>query len=633
MSKEDDENLVRKMTPYLSFLEYAKISSLRSKFAEKCFDILQVPPPPETFNRWLYEQVGQYPSRQTTCDPLLKWPQCASQTSVIKRELYAVMPCRMYPFENCSEIDQIINIYQKLQKFSNIWIGKVKKIVAATSTTEQKDDSNCSLLSKLNELSEKLSKLKTQFPARGKKGDFSAIAAEVTRFHSEISTTLAKIFESKVNELCAWLENEGLKITQEVDAAAEEEAHRLKLIESGGEANVKDEEKTEHKEKEQSNECIDIEKKKKRRRTAELTETEEVDEEDLTSKRCSTKSEAGLRTVCKHEGNALHKKTSCAHYVKCDESSRNYVQLKLYEVEHKSQRSKLLDTIVCQKEMAVRLRQLHELTGIKLKENTIEWQSKLTDRMYCLISRYQTLQIKGEGRGFQWGCPDPFMAFLNQKFSCNCECFASPLNCYCTTFFSAFPDVDWPFGSKGSFFDAIHQNKITEGTYQVNPPFQEGVMERMSNALNAALEHAQTHHSSLRFVVVIPDWSDCTCIKNLLHSPFLSGECALLQQDHAFIQRYSLSPWEEPAQPHFIQTGNSHLFLLETEQAVNDCIPSIETSEASVSSSSSDSDSSSATPSSSSTPSATSSDALKLKRAQHWAKVKPGLCSSFAKPK
>eukprot|EP00439_Symbiodinium_sp_Y106_P014283 s690_g2.t1 len=36
----------------------------------------------------------------------------------------------------------------------------------------------------------------------------------------------------------------------------------------------------------------------------------------------------------------------------------------------------------------------------------------------------------------------------------SCELFASPLNCYFAQFYSAFPDVDSAFGSRGSFFEA-----------------------------------------------------------------------------------------------------------------------------------------------------------------------------------
>ncbi len=41
---------------------------------------------------------------------------------------------------------------------------------------------------------------------------------------------------------------------------------------------------------------------------------------------------------------------------------------------------------------------------------------------------------------------------LRSQLSVGYECFASPLNAHFSRFGSAFPDVDAPFGSGGSFF-------------------------------------------------------------------------------------------------------------------------------------------------------------------------------------
>lgn len=46
----------------------------------------------------------------------------------------------------------------------------------------------------------------------------------------------------------------------------------------------------------------------------------------------------------------------------------------------------------------------------------------------------------------------PVFELLRQKLAVGFECFASPLNAHFSRFGSAFPDVDGPFGSSGSFF-------------------------------------------------------------------------------------------------------------------------------------------------------------------------------------
>ena len=46
----------------------------------------------------------------------------------------------------------------------------------------------------------------------------------------------------------------------------------------------------------------------------------------------------------------------------------------------------------------------------------------------------------------------PVFKLLRDRLAVGFECFASPLNATFARFGSAFPDVDGPFGSAGSFF-------------------------------------------------------------------------------------------------------------------------------------------------------------------------------------
>ena len=56
---------------------------------------------------------------------------------------------------------------------------------------------------------------------------------------------------------------------------------------------------------------------------------------------------------------------------------------------------------------------------------------------------------------------------LSVHFGASAECFASPLNHHYAHYFSAFPDTDRWFGSRGSFFE----NFPKEGSFECNPPF------------------------------------------------------------------------------------------------------------------------------------------------------------------
>ncbi|CAE6941064.1 pcif1, partial [Symbiodinium sp. CCMP2592] len=90
----------------------------------------------------------------------------------------------------------------------------------------------------------------------------------------------------------------------------------------------------------------------------------------------------------------------------------------------------------------------------------------------------------------------------------SCELFASPLNCYFAQFYSAFPDVDSAFGSRGSFFEAA---TLPEGSYEVGPPYTEEVMDLMAKKLLALLRGSGER--PLSFVVFVPDWGDaCTAL-------------------------------------------------------------------------------------------------------------------------
>jgi phosphorylated CTD-interacting factor 1 len=69
-------------------------------------------------------------------------------------------------------------------------------------------------------------------------------------------------------------------------------------------------------------------------------------------------------------------------------------------------------------------------------------------RLFALLLRYKSLQ----GHGFQAAIGPPVFRLLRRALGVGYECFASPLNASFSGCASAFPDVDGPFGSSGSFF-------------------------------------------------------------------------------------------------------------------------------------------------------------------------------------
>eukprot|EP00435_Cladocopium_sp_Y103_P044178 s354_g12.t1 len=121
----------------------------------------------------------------------------------------------------------------------------------------------------------------------------------------------------------------------------------------------------------------------------------------------------------------------------------------------------------------VKLRQLYEVhNGSQISEEVYR------HRMYCMLRRYVTFigldpaQQGSQGGNMHAAAPESVFAWLRDHMGVSCELFASPLNCYFAQYYSAFPDVDAFFGSRGSFFDVAD---LPEGSYEVGPPYTEEV--------------------------------------------------------------------------------------------------------------------------------------------------------------
>jgi hypothetical protein len=63
--------------------------------------------------------------------------------------------------------------------------------------------------------------------------------------------------------------------------------------------------------------------------------------------------------------------------------------------------------------------------------------------LYCVLARYHALL----GHGFQAALGGRAFEVLLRRLEVRFECFASPLNCRYQNFCSAFPDVDWVYGT------------------------------------------------------------------------------------------------------------------------------------------------------------------------------------------
>ncbi|KAI0233395.1 mRNA (2'-O-methyladenosine-N(6)-)-methyltransferase [Lamellibrachia satsuma] len=124
-------------------------------------------------------------------------------------------------------------------------------------------------------------------------------------------------------------------------------------------------------------------------------------------------------------------------------------------------------------------------------------------RVWCLLRRYKSLfgLQPTEGFGLQGALPTEVFECLHRIFGVTSECFASPLNCYFRQFCSAFHDTDGFFGSRGPILD-FHP---ISGSFEVNPPFCEELMEAVVDHFESLLREST---EPLSFIIFMPEWRD-----------------------------------------------------------------------------------------------------------------------------
>ncbi|KAH8075298.1 hypothetical protein JL721_1298 [Aureococcus anophagefferens] len=164
-------------------------------------------------------------------------------------------------------------------------------------------------------------------------------------------------------------------------------------------------------------------------------------------------------------------------------------------------------------------------------------------RIFCLLARYEALR----GAGFQCAVPGAAFDGLEAYLGPTVECFASPLNCRFERYYSAFPFLERPFGSLGSFFGDV---AIDGGSFEANPPFVPEVMAFMVDRIAALLEAAS---GPLSFLVVVPDWGGGSSAAGACRrSRFLRARHTVRAADHVFADgaqhrvadRYRPSSWD-----------------------------------------------------------------------------------------
>lgn len=116
--------------------------------------------------------------------------------------------------------------------------------------------------------------------------------------------------------------------------------------------------------------------------------------------------------------------------------------------------------------------------------------------LFCLLLRYRTIRCSQ----FHAALPPPVFDWLKGP-SCGVqlEGMASPLNCRWSSFCSAFPDTDGPFGSLGSFYSF----RPIKGSFEVNPPFVESMYLAVADHCTQLLTEAEVAGEELAFTIIV----------------------------------------------------------------------------------------------------------------------------------
>jgi phosphorylated CTD-interacting factor 1 len=166
------------------------------------------------------------------------------------------------------------------------------------------------------------------------------------------------------------------------------------------------------------------------------------------------------------------------------------------------------------------------------------------EHLYMMLSRYHTIQ----GHGFQAACPEMVFDFFRKYLNVNFECFASPCNTYFGRYCSAFSDVDYNFGSSGSFWN--WEPSSGGGSYQANPPFVSTVMRKMAQKIERIL--GERKDKPMSFVVIVPGWEDDEGYQIMSRSVHMRRRVLISKHDHGFVDgaqqqrrdRFRTSPFD-----------------------------------------------------------------------------------------
>ena len=197
----------------------------------------------------------------------------------------------------------------------------------------------------------------------------------------------------------------------------------------------------------------------------------------------------------------------------------------------------------------------HSLGGAPLPPEGSSEHAAFAASVFALLARYDACG----GAWYQAALGEKAFDVLKKRVGVGCEAFASPLNARYGRFCSAFPDVDGPFGSLGSFFDFAP----TRGSFEMNPPFVPEVLLAAAERAEKLLRTAEESDSRLSFVVVVPAWRDVPMWTALEKSAFKRGDALIVPASaHGYCD--GAQQIRSPSERHRVSSYDTGVFFLQT---------------------------------------------------------------------
>lgn len=169
---------------------------------------------------------------------------------------------------------------------------------------------------------------------------------------------------------------------------------------------------------------------------------------------------------------------------------------------------------------------------IHIDEKYIKWVEKYGATIgdfIAVVRRYDAL-FEISKVTMQLSVSDAYYLLMENGFKLKVEYFASPINRHLEYFCSAFPDVDYRFGSLGTFFDyaATVHGALPSGTCDC--PYQLHLIENCVDEVLGRLDGS----TPATYIFILPDWTDTDYIPKLRGSPWNRLDLIIPQEDLNF---------------------------------------------------------------------------------------------------